>query len=356
MRKCAEVEKHMQTSVLFLGGPGNISDSTIGYFLQKGVPVAAIKRTQGSLMGYEGKIRMYYGDRNQLEVLLHALRDFQPDILIDCTCFDLAQAATVACALRIAPVRRFLFISTADVYGYPLSRLPMGEADSWRTPNDDYAEKKKAIEAFYREALAGTTVGYTIIRPGYSLGKTFCMGAFGRDRGIHMIARIRQGLPVYSPGDGTTLIDAGAAYNTGRMIARICEDNGTIGEDYNCANNQAITYDEYLLSFGEALGKPVHIVHIPTDFMFSLGRREVAESPLGSLTQFHLYFSVEKFRRRFPDFCWEYSIADAVRDYAAYQESLGNFKAVDELRFEDRIIPLWQGAMKELKININEAI
>ena len=29
-------------------------------------------------------------------------------------------------------------------------------------------------------------------------------------------------------------------------------------------------------AFASALGKTVHIVHIPTDFMFSLGRQEVA--------------------------------------------------------------------------------
>lgn len=80
------------------------------------------------------------------------------------------------------------------------------------------------------------------------------------------------------------------------MIARICEDDDTIGQAYNCANHVAVTYDEYIRAFADALGKPVNIVHIPTDFMFSLCRQEVKDSILGELARFNLYFSVDKFR------------------------------------------------------------
>ena len=338
--------------VMFLGGPGNISDSTIACFLKKEYPVAVIKRSHGGLMGYEGKIKVYYGDRDKKEVLTEAFRDFEPDIVIDSTCFEIPQADTVVSALREVPCKRFLFISTADVYGYPLSRLPMGEEDPKNPPNGKYAEDKLAIEEFYRSRLKKTPIGYTIIRPGYSLGKTFCMSAFGRDRGVWLVDRIRRGEPVYSPGDGTTLIDAGAAYNTGRMIAVICEDDSTIGEIYNCVHNRAVTYDEYLQAFADALGKPVKIVHIPTDFLFSLDSQEVKESVLGDLARFHLYFSAEKFHKKFPDFEWEYSLADAIREFIAYQESVGGFAGAEKPVFEDMIMKLWQEEMEQLKQRI----
>ena len=117
--------------VMFLGGPGNISESTISYFLEKDTPVAVIKRTQGGLLGLEGKIRVYYGDRNQLEVLDHALVDFKPDTVIDCTCFETEQAETVIRAAQNNSFDRLVFVSTADVYGYPLTNLPMREDDPW---------------------------------------------------------------------------------------------------------------------------------------------------------------------------------------------------------------------------------
>ncbi|MDO4291931.1 MAG: NAD-dependent epimerase/dehydratase family protein [Eubacteriales bacterium] len=342
--------------VLFLGGPGNISESAVTYFVEKKTPVAVLKRSAGGLFGLEGKIRVFYGDRDREEVLTEAMNAFVPDVVVDCTCFTIAQAETVIRALRKSPCRRFVFVSTADVYGYPLRRLPMGESDPRNLPNGDYAAQKKEIEKRYGQAFARGEPSLTIIRPGYSLGKTFALSSFGRDRGAYLVTRIRQGRPVYSPGDGTTLIDAGAAYNTGRMLARICEEDSTAGEAYNCANDRAVTYDEYLQAFGEALGKPVHIVHIPTDFLFSLGRKEVEESLLPDLAQYHLYFSVEKFRKKFPDFQWTYSLADAVRDFVAYQESCGGLEGTEEPVFEDRVIGLWTKAMEELRQTVREKL
>ena len=342
--------------LLFLGGPGNISESAISYFLDNGDTVAVIKRTKGGLMGFEGKIAVYYGDRDRLDVLLPVFSEFQPDIVIDCTCFEIKQAETVLRALYTVPCRRLIFISTADVYGYPLTNLPMHEDDPWNKPNGKYAEDKKAIEALYQRAFWNRRPALTIVRPGYSLGKTFALTSFERNRGQHLITRIRQGKPVYSPGDGTTLIDAGAAFNTGRMLARICENENTIGQAYNCANDHAVTYDDYLQAFASALGKTVHIVHIPTDFMFSLGRQEVADSILGDLARFNLYFSVDKFRTEFPDFKWTYSLTDAVRDFMEYQESVGGFEGAEERMFEDKVVDLWLQSMAGVKAYISQNI
>lgn len=339
--------------VMFLGGPGNISESTISYFLEKDTPVAVIKRTQGGLLGLEGKIRVYYGDRNQLEVLDHALVDFKPDTVIDCTCFETEQAETVIRAAQNNSFDRLVFVSTADVYGYPLTNLPMREDDPWNEPNGKYAADKKRIEELYQKAFRDGKPALTIVRPGYSLGKTFALTSFDRNRGAYLVTRIRQGRPVYSPGDGTTLIDAGAAYNTGRMIARICEDDNTIGQAYNCANHVAVTYDEYIRAFADALGKPVNIVHIPTDFMFSLCRQEVKDSILGELARFNLYFSVDKFRAQFPDFTWDYTLVDAVREFISYQESVGGLEGTEELMFEDKVVDLWIESMDKLKDHVN---
>lgn len=338
--------------VLFLGGPGNISESTITDLLASGAEVAVLKRSRSDLFDLEDRIEVIIGDRDDEVVLTAALAKVAPQIVIDATCFTTEQANTVVRALQVHPPRRFIFVSTGDVYGYPLSRLPMAEDDPWGEPNGDYARDKRIIEELYRDALRETEVGYTIVRPGYSLGKTFALSAFAVDGGKRLVARIRQGKPVYSPGDGTTLIDAGAAYNTGKMIARICRDDATIGQDYNCAHHEAMTYDDYLHAFGAALDKPVEIVHIPTDFLFSLDRDEVKHSLLGDLSQFHLYFSVEKIRRQFPDFTWEYSLTDAIKDYIAYQESVGGFDGADEPTFEDELIEVWTAALESARAKL----
>ncbi len=337
---------------LFLGGPGNISESTISRLLAAGREVTVLKRTAGGLFGLDGRIEVVLGDRDDENCLTRTITQSRPDLIVDATCFNPAQAEVVIRVLSRLPCPRLVFISTADVYGYPLSRLPMREDDPWHPPRGEYALNKAIIERRYRDALTELGIGLTIIRPGYSLGKTFALSAFSVDGGARLAARIRAGLPVYSPGDGTTLIDAGAAFNTGAMIARICLDEDANGEAFTCGHDRAVTYDDYLGAFAEALGTKASIVHIPTDFMMSLGAAEVASSLLPELSRFHLYFSVDKFKAWYPDFCWEWSLTDAVTDFVTYQDSIGGLDHALEPGFEDRVVTAWVEAQDELKSRI----
>ncbi|WP_185744343.1 NAD-dependent epimerase/dehydratase family protein [Arachnia propionica] len=330
---------------LFLGGPGNISESTIERLLGGGWEVAVLKRSEGGLLGLD--VQLFLGDRDDEATLTHALTSFRPDLVVDCTCFTTEQAETVTRALTAHPVARLVFISTADVYGYPLSRLPMREQDPWRPPTSEYAASKKAIEELYQRACEETGTRLTIVRPGYSMGKSFALTAFSL-KATGLVARLRQGRPVFSPGDGTTLIDAGAARNTGLMVARLCEVEPR-ELAYNCAHNGTVTYDEYLRVFGEAVGVEPSIVHIPTDVLYALERPEVEQSLLRDLTSHHLYFAVDRFREEFPDFRWEHSLVDAARDHIAHQESLGAFDAPIPPGFEDRVVDAWVAGFDDLR-------
>ena len=330
---------------LFLGGPGNISESTIARLLQHGWEVAVLKRSQGGLLGLD--VRVFQGDRDDEATLTEALASYRPDLVVDCTCFTVEQAATVIRALQVHPVARLVFISTADVYGYPLSRLPMREDDPWRPPTSEYAESKKAIEELYERACEATGTRLTIVRPGYSMGKSFALTAFSL-KATGLINRLRAGRPVFSPGDGTTLIDAGAAHNTGLMVARLCEVEPR-ALAYNCAHNGTVTYDDYLRVFGEAVGVEPEIVHIPSDVLYALDRPEVEQSLLRDLTSHHLYFAVDRFRSEFPDFEWEHSLVDAARDHITHQESLGAFAEPIPPGFEDRVVDAWLAGFDDLR-------
>ena len=181
--------------VLFLGGPGNISESAIRYLLEHGHRVAVVKRSRGHMLGLEGRIEVFIGERGDRVSLENCLRLFRPETVVDCCCFEPEEARVFIRLMDEIPCRRFIFISTADVYGYPLSSLPMHESDRWRRPVGEYAEKKKQIEEMYAEAFRKAGPALTIVRPSYSLGKTFALSAFERDRGKYMVMRLKKGLP-----------------------------------------------------------------------------------------------------------------------------------------------------------------
>ncbi len=341
-------------NVLIIGGPGNISESTVKYFINKNIPVATLTHSTTSLLGLDEKLTVFRGDRNVEEDIVNACNSFNADVVIDFCCFEVFQAEIMIRAVKKTGCRRFIFVSTVDVYGYPLSNLPMRECDEWREPNCKYAADKKACEELFKEAFKEGLPTLTIARPAYSPGKSFALSAFERNRGKYMVERIRCGKPIYVPGDGNALLQTGAAYNTGLMIARIAESDATIGEDYTCGHNKFNTIDEYVKAFGKVLGREVSITHIPTDFMYSLGREEVEKSILKDLTIHNIYFSVEKFKKVFPDFVWEYDMEDAIRDFVEHQESLGVFDNKLEEQFEDKVVEKWEVALEKLRKELNE--
>ena len=340
-------------SVMIIGGPGNISESTVRYFLKKKMPVATLTHATTDLMGMEGEITAFRGERNNEEDILKACEAFHPEVIIDFCCFEPEQARTMIGALKKTDCRRFIFVSTVDVYGYPLSNLPMREKDPWNKPRGSYAEKKLECEKIFAEGFREGTPFLTIARPAYSMGKGFALSAFERNRGKHIVQRIRKGEPIFVPGEGELLLQTGSAYNTGLMIARIAEDDRCIGEDYTCGHPTFNTHDEYVQAFAKVLGKPARLVHIPTDFMYSLGRQEVTDSILDDLTMHNIYFSVEKFREVFPDFVWEYTMEDAARDFIEHQQRKGTFDREWEDQFEDRLIEKWEEAMENLRKSID---
>ena len=340
-------------NVLILGGPGNISESTIRYFLEKKVPVGVLTHATTDLLGLDGKISVFRGDRNDIEDLMRVYREFDPEVIIDFCCFEPFQAKVAVEAVKQMRCARYIFVSTVDVYGYPLNRLPMRESDPWGEPNCLYAKNKKECEQIFKEGFADTSISLTIARPAYSMGKTFALSAFERNRGKHIVARIREGNPVYVPGDGNALLQTGSAYNTGLMIARIAENDNCKDQDYTCGHDRFNTQDEYIKAFANVLGMPVRIVHIPTDFMYSLERKEVEDSILKDLSIHNIYFSVDKFKQEFPDFVWEYSMEDAARAFIEHQDKIGTFDKPLEEQFEDKVLEKWEKAMEALRQEID---
>jgi hypothetical protein len=69
--------------------------------------------------------------------LERAFNSFNPDLVLDMACFLPEHAEQIA-RLAVDRVEQFIFVSTVDVYGFPLTCLPMSETEPW--------QKKKRIQ------------------------------------------------------------------------------------------------------------------------------------------------------------------------------------------------------------------
>ena len=253
------------------------------------------------------------------------------------------------CNLIKNKVKRYIFVSTVDVYGYPLSRIPVCETDELVVPNTEYAVNKKACEDLLMGNYNKDGFPVTIVRPSYSLGRRFLITPVSWDA-KYAFHRISKGLPVLVPGDGTTLIHPDNAANTGRMIARIAGKMESIGRCYNCARETAMTQDEYMKAIGRVAGKEPILIHIPSDMILEKAKEAFINTPLPILGRFNLAFSVDRFKREFQDFKWTASIEEGISSYMQRIIQNGEYEMLDKQTDEDRIIQAWTENVSHLKI------
>ncbi len=330
----------MKQKVLLIGGPGNISSHTIRALLQKGSQVGVYTRSLNrDDEGLARETEVFLGDRMDSAALKKALAAFSPDAIVDFCCFSPDQLLPLFHMLPES-LTQYIFISTVDVYGYPLSTLPMPEDGVKSAPNCRYAADKRACETLLRQSPLSPKI--TIARPAYSMGPRFALTALSRSGGKTLVPRLRAGLPILSPGDGQGLLHAGTARDAGRMAAQLVLTPQAYGQDYTLAAAQASRYDDYIRLFAKALDVKADLVHIPVLDIYRLADYTIyEENLLYDLTAHDVAFSMDKFKRDFPDFNNEYPLYDGILEYIAYQEKMGGFQAPhDDL--ESLIISRWQ--------------
>lgn len=338
--------------ILLIGGLGNITASTILALLERDDEVAVFTHPKSSPVPYEKEVRYFFGDRSQIDALKNAVDTFQPDVVIDSICYTLAQATPIP-DLLWGKTGQYIFISTVDVYGYPLSRIPMRETDPYGLPNCRYAEEKRACEEYFLSRHDPKNFPLTIARPSYSFGNRFVISFFAREAGRFMVARLKAGKPVLVPGDGTTLMHASTASNTGRMIARIAGHKAAIGKSYTCAHDTIITQNEYVQLFAGVLGVEPNIVHIPKDILTSVETSEMKSSIYGILTAFDRAFSIETFCQDFPGFQWKMSLEEAARRYVDYQMQENRLSDTGDELFENRLLSTWLRSREDFLGQVN---
>lgn len=333
--------------VLIIGGPGNLSASTLPELIKRSYQIAVYSTGQ-SFVDLDPGVKRFQGDRNDTPRLSQVLEEYKPDIVIDFVLFTPVQAERFL-PLVDGKVRQYIFISTADVYGYPLSRLPFREDDLWYpTTQSTYAENKRQCEAYLRSRYHPARFPLTIVRPAYSFGPKFLVSFMSREQGPAMLRRLKTGRPVLVPGDGTTLMHVSAAANTGKMIAALVDASRAIGKDYTCGHPIFTTHAGYVRLLAHALGVEPYMVTIPTDIIATVNHPQARSSLLLTQTRFNVAFSIDRFLRDFPDFQWKVSLDNWARQVVDWNIREGVLDQPDAEILDDRIIQAWLKHMPDV--------
>jgi nucleoside-diphosphate-sugar epimerase len=335
----------MAERALFIGGPGTLSASAIQALLARSYQLAVYSHPS-HFSELPPHIRTYPGDRHDARGLSAAMQEFCPDVVLDFVCYN-PQEAEQTLSLVHGKVRQFIFVSTVDVYGYPLSHLPLREDDPWHAKTQSfYAADKRLCEEFFKARFHPQQFPLTIARPAYSFGPRFILNFTSRDYGVQMLRRLKAGSPVLVPGDGTTLMHVSSAENTGRMIAALVDAPQALGKDYTCGHPTFTTHDGYVRLFADALGVQPNLVHIPSDLITSFDHPEARTCLLHALTRFNVAFSIDRFLRDFPEFSWHITIEAWARQVVEWNERNGHLIPQDDEFFDDLVIASWRKCLQ----------
>ena len=261
--------------VLILGGTGLISTGITRQLLDRGDEVVLF--TRGSTAhGFGDRVVDVRGDRSSRTDLDRVLAAGPFDAVIDMICYTAGDAEVLVAALEgaPAPVPQLLMCSTVDVYTKPAPAQPVSESAERRPARTfPYAFAKQEAETVLESAATRGVVSLTVLRPAATY-EGFAVAPVG---GYPVsIARLRAGLPLIMPGDGSSFWASCHRDDVAAAFVAAVGNPLAIGRAYTLAGSELITWNQYWQTIAEALGVEASFVHIPTDTLYRMSP-ELAE-------------------------------------------------------------------------------
>ncbi len=328
--------------ILFLGGTGNISSACVDRALACGQSVGVLTRARRPAPpGVEALV----GDRDDPAALARAAAG-RWDVVADFLAYTPAQveAALVAFAGKTG---QYVFVGTAAAYDKLNGPLPIRETNPLANPFWEYARLKIACEEAVRRAHDGDRVPCTIVRPSYTYGPTWIPTGFG-GQDYTVVDRMRRGLPVVCPGDGTALWVMTHADDFAVGFVGLFGHPGALGEAFHITSDEVLTWDAIHRAIARAAGVEARLVHVPSALVAAIVP-EKGGSLLGDKAHCSV-FDNAKIRGLVPDFAPRVRFAEGIARSVAWFDADPARRTVspEAQRAIERVLAAWGRAWEGL--------
>jgi nucleoside-diphosphate-sugar epimerase len=331
--------------VLFIGGTGLISTFIAEQLIQAGHRVTCYNRGKSESRLPEGTYEVIQGDRKNYPAFEAEFEGKTFDVVVDMVAFhpDDSASAVRAFAGRCG---QFLHCSTVCVYSGPPSLIPTGETEPYHSIGN-YGKNKIACEQLLLQAYEEQNFPVTILRPSHSYGEG---GRIVRPFGPAetFITRLRAGLPIIVPGDGTGLWASCHCEDVAHGFIGTMQNEKCIGQAYNIAGDEYMTWNDYHSQVAEVVGGTFNPCYIPTDVLgkvapkYSGGTREIFAWPS--------IFDNSKIKRDAGYQGQTVSWREGVRRTAKWMDDNAKNDPVKPDEFEDQLVAAWNAGMANLPV------
>jgi len=323
--------------VLFLGGTGNLSLACAREAAARGLDLTIATRGRKEADLPAG-VSTAQGDVADT-AFLASLAERRFDAVVNFIAFGPADVARDVAAFG-GRVGQYVFISSASVYEKPPRHHVVTEETPLANPYWDYARAKIAAEEALREARRTTGFPVTIVRPSYTYGESWIPTTSGTDYTVAW--RMRRGLPVIVPGDGTSLFVLTHASDFARGLAGLLGQPAAIGEAVHVTSDEVLNWNQIHEEIARALGVEARLVHVPSDVIARIDARRGA-SLLGDKA-WSTIFDNTKARRLATGWKARVPFAEGVRASIAWVEADPARQKIEANETVERILATWARA------------
>ena len=214
-------------------------------------------------------------------------------------------------------------ISSASAYHTPPGRLPVVESTPLRNPFWQYSRDKIACEDLLVKAYRDEGLPMTIVRPSHTYDKTL----LPFDGGWTVVDRMRRGVEVVVPGDGTSLWTLTHHRDFAYAFVGLLSHPAAIGDSFHITSDEWLPWNEIFRTVAAAAGVAPELVHVPSDAIAAIDPAWGA-GLLGDKAH-SMIFDNSKVRRLVPDFTAVIPFSQGAREIVDWYDADPSRQQVD---------------------------
>lgn len=333
--------------ILFIGGTGIISTACAELAVQQGLDLSLLNR--GNRPTIAGATQIV-ADISDVVASRIALGDTCWDVVVDFISFhpdDLKKRMEI---FR-GKVGQYIFISSASAYQKPVTDYLVTESTPLVNPFWPYSRDKIACELYLDNELRESGFPVTIIRPSYTYGETVIpLSLNSWERPYTVIDRMRKGLPVVIPGDGTSLWQLTHNDDFAKGLLGLFGHQASIGHAFHITSDEVLNWNQIYEATAEAAGvDQLNSVHIASDFIVACMPEE--EGGLHGDKAGSLVLDNTKIKRFVPDYVATRRFRDGIKRSIAYYDADPARQLVDDVANSnyDKLISAYRSGLDNAK-------
>jgi nucleoside-diphosphate-sugar epimerase len=192
-----------------------------------------------------------------------AIRDLEPDVVIDMICFTLASAQHLVAALK-GQIQHLLSCGTVWVHG-PSVEVPTLETQP-RAPMEEYGIQKAAIETYLLDEARRNGFPATILHPGHIVGPGWPPLNPAGHFNVEAFAKLSRGEELILPNLGLETVHHVHADDVAQIFIQALANHSTaVGESFHAVSPAAVSLRGYAEVMATWFGQEANLSYLPFD-------------------------------------------------------------------------------------------